>query len=200
MIIENFQYLFTKVTLVTDNADIFKIVYESYKGKWKNNCVYEEFGDFTVRLDFKQMKVYMYCSQNDGIVFDELVEAIEILSNKKYKKMWRDGDWKVLQKEYQISFYTKDDMAFHTTDSNFFVLTNETGKIILQRTQYYNEEDNEALYGVIAPVIVDIEKIFKNDFIKSDNKLFELEFQKLIDDIYHKEVMRVTENLEDETV
>lgn len=199
MILQNFQYLFTKVVLVTDNEDIFKNVYQNYEGEWKDNCVYDEFGDFTVRQDFKEMKTYLYCSQNNGIIFDELLENIETLSNKKFAKGWREGDWNVLCKEYQISFDTKVDISFHSTDNGFFMLKDEdTGKIILQRTQYYNEEDKRKLYEAIAPVIVDVENIFTDDFKKSDNKLLEIDFKNTMDEIYHKEVRRLTEDMETE--
>lgn len=199
MIMKDFEYLFTGCVLVTKNEQIFSNVYEAYKGKWKNDCTFDEFYDFTIRLDFKQMKVYVYVSESDGIVFEELLANLKSLSNRRFMSEYDHCDWSVLRKDYQVSFECEENISFHSSDSGLFMEVKEDGKIILRRSIYYEEKEKKQLYQVIAPVIIDVEKIFGPDFEQSDNKMLQMEFQKKIDADYSKVIEENTRKAESGT-
>ena len=188
--IQEFEYMLTGISLMTTKEDIFYTVYNKYKDYLRNGCFYDEGYGITIRLDMKNMIVYVYAIDVTGVDFEYLLESINGLSNVRYSNSNSDLDWEVLRKDYKISFYADGEFEIHTTDNGLFVDVDEDDRIHMLRTKYIGDSDHKRPAEVIAPVITDIEELFLQDFKATDNKVLSNEFQKLVDDIYKEEIIK----------
>ena len=82
--IQEFEYMLTGISLMTTKEDIFYTVYNKYKDYLRNGCFYDEGYGFTIRLDMKNMIVYVYAIDVTGVDFEYLLESINGLSNVRY--------------------------------------------------------------------------------------------------------------------
>lgn len=187
--LKDFKYKLTGVALVTHNISIFKIIYTKYKDALKNGCVYDEFLNFTIRLDFKNGAVYVYSVYEEGIVFEDLLDFVCELSNFD-GGTYSDMDWDVLRKDYEISFTTDYHCEFHTQDGGLSVHIDEDGRIHLRRSKLVGEDifDCNKLDGIIAPVITDVKNLFGPDFEGTENTILIREFDRIVDEIFREEV------------
>ena len=188
--IQEFEYMLTGISLMTTKEDIFYTVYNKYKDDLRNGCFYDESYGFTIRLDMKNMIVFVYAIDITGVDFEYLLESINGLSNVRYSNSNSDLDWEVLRKDYKISFYADSEFEIHTTDNGLFVDVDEDERIHMLRSKYIGDGDHKRPAEVIAPVITDIEELFLQDFKATDNKILSNEFQKLVDDIYKAEIIK----------
>lgn len=188
--IQKFEYMLTGISLMTTKEDIFYTVYHKYKDDLRNGCFYDEGYGFTIRLDMKNMIVYVYAIDTTGVDFEYLLESINGLSNVRHSNSNSDLDWEVLRKDYKISFYADGEFEIHTTDNGLFVDVDEDERIHMLRSKYIGDGDHKRPAEVIAPVITDIGELFLEDFKATDNKVLSNEFQKLVDDIYKEEIIK----------
>ena len=188
--IQEFEYMLTGISLMTTKEDIFYTVYNKYKDYLRNGCFYDEGYGITIRLDMKNMIVYVYAIDRTGVDFEYLMESINGLSNVRYSNSNSDLEWEVLRKDYKISFYADGEFEIHTTDNGLFVDVDEDERIHMLRTKYIGDGAHKRPAEVIAPVITDIEELFMQDFKATDNKVLSNEFQKLVDDIYKEEIIK----------
>lgn len=198
--IQKFEYMLTGISLMTTKEDIFYTVYNKYKDYLRNGFFYDEGYGITIRLDMKNMIVYVYAIDITGVDFEYLLESINGLSNVRYSSSNSDLDWEVLRKDYKISFYTDGEFEIHTTDNGLFVDVDEDDRIHMLRTKYIGDGDHKRPAEVIAPVITDIEELFLEDFKATDNKVLSNEFQKLVDDIYKAEIIKGERDCSDSVV
>lgn len=198
--IQEFEYMLTGISLMTTKEDIFYTVYNKYKDDLRNGCFYDESYGFTIRLDMKNMIVFVYAIDITGVDFEYLLESINGLSNVRYSNSNSDLDWEVLRKDYKISFYADSEFEIHTTDNGLFVDVDEDERIHMLRSKYIGNGDHKRPAEVIAPVITDIEELFLKDFKATDNKILSNEFQKLVDDIYKEEIIKGERGCGDSTV
>ena len=127
--IQEFEYMLTGISLMTTKEDIFYTVYNKYKDYLRNGCFYDEGYGFTIRLDMKNMIVYVYAIDRTGVDFEYLMESINGLSNVRYSNSNSDLEWEVLRKDYKISFYADGEFEIHTTDNGLFVDVDEDDRI-----------------------------------------------------------------------
>lgn len=198
--IQEFEYMLTGISLMTTKEDIFYTVYNKYKDDLRNGCFYDEGYGITIRLDMKNMIVYVYAIDITGVDFEYLLESINGLSNVRYSNSNSDLDWEVLRKDYKISFYADGEFEIHTIDNGLFVDVDEDERIHMLRSKYIGDGDHKRPAEVIAPVITDIEELFLQDFKATDNKVLSNEFQKLVDDIYKEEIIKGERGCGDSTV